>query len=171
MDRWRSVAQVGTGVLLLLASSACSGSDAGLPSSYSPSTVAPSTAGRSVAADAAAFDGSRPLARLHVQSTQLVDSLRSAGDPAERCEAAGLELDRLGDPAALLREAALVADPDLQEAALEQQAALSSLFAACRGDAPITVAVAVEELDVTNSALAGLLSELGVIPSTPTTVR
>ncbi len=78
--------------------------------------------------------------------------------PTEACRTAAVELDRVGSPEKLATVSADLSTPELQEAALDQQAAISSVMAACRGDAPVSVAEAAAELAEANRIMETLLA-------------
>lgn len=90
-----------------------------------------------------------------------LERVGSTGAEAVCAEAAG-RLDEAGDPGEMADVAASLDDLEVREAALEQHAAVSSVLAACRGDAPVSVAEAVQEMVVSNDALDLLLVERGV---------
>lgn len=81
----------------------------------------------------------------------------SGTDPRAACSAAAARLDQMGSPDKLASVAAEL-DDQLAEAALDQQAAISSVMAACRGQAPISVVEAAAELNEADRVLGILLT-------------
>lgn len=86
-------------------------------------------------------------------------------DPAldpTACAKLGVEFDQVGSVQELSELAANAPAGIYAEALSEQQAAVASAFAACRGEAPVSFAQALNELQVSNSALRRLLDEGGL---------
>lgn len=110
---------------------------------------------------AAAFADDAVLGRVRAAAEGL-EAAGSDPDPEAVCAAVAARLDEVGTIDDLAGEAAGLGDGEVVEAALEQQAAVSSFFAACRGDAPVSVADAAAELVVSNDALDTVLADRGV---------
>lgn len=102
------------------------------------------------------FASDESLGKVAAVAQDLADVTHNYSD---KCDTAPGELEGIGSPAELAELAGDIDDPELAELALEQQAALSSLLAACRGDAPISTEEAAAELAVTNEALTESLKE------------
>lgn len=110
---------------------------------------------------------SKPLSSAAIATTKKVHAVAQElgeavpkGDPATACKKAATDLDKLGSPNELARVAAEIDDPAVQEAALDQQAAVSSMMAACRRDAPLSPAEAATELREASAVLEVLLAAL-----------
>lgn len=110
---------------------------------------------------AAAFADDAVLGRVRA-AAEALEAAGSDPDPEAVCAAVAARLDEVGTIDEVAGEAAGLGDGDVVEAALEQQAAVSSVFAACRGDAPVSVADAAAELVVSNDALDTVLADRGV---------
>ena len=110
------------------------------------------------------FRDGEPLAVVRGVAAHLESLGEGEGADADAavCDEAVDALEAEGTPDELASVAAEVPDPEISEAAFEQQAAVSSVLAACRGDAPVTVPEAVSELNETNAAFDELLAEKGV---------
>jgi len=109
----------------------------------------------------AMFEAGEPLGDMNAASVELAEAA-VAGEPqaAAACAAAVDRLDGIGTPAELAEAASGIGHLEVTEAALEQQAGVMSVLAACRGEAPVSATEAAEELAMSNAALDGLLGEL-----------
>lgn len=108
-----------------------------------------------------AFEPGEPLGEVRTAAMDFVAAdLAGSGAVTAACTANVSRLDAAGTPTELFQSAQMVENPALAEAALEQQAAVSSVLAACRGEAPVSVDDALAELRNTNSAVEELLARL-----------